>query len=176
MPICFSFALCQQFVNYCLWFHTASQSLSGRSSLLLTALQSRVVVLKQINSVAVELLSFFFLPSPIIMNCLQCRAHWFFTALEKLLMNSTEVSGENLALKRRHPASTPPPPPPLPSLLTHWAPSAPPLSLFKEQYFQRGRNAALKIYQWFYKKKKTKVRGRKSASAQGTTFSCLMWK
>lgn len=150
MAICFRFALCQQFVNYCLWFHTASQALSGCSSLLLTALQSRVIVLKQINSVAVEL---FFLPSPIIMNCLQCRAHWFFTALEKLLMNSTEVSGENLALKRRHPASTPPPPPPPPSLLTHWAPSAPPLSLFKEQYFQQGRNAALKIYQWFWRER-----------------------
>lgn len=49
------FALCQQFINYCLCFHTASQSLSGCSSLLLAALQSHVIVLKQINSVAVEL-------------------------------------------------------------------------------------------------------------------------
>lgn len=52
--MCFRFALCQQFVNDRLWFHTASQSLSGRLSLLLTVLQSRVIALKQINSVAVE--------------------------------------------------------------------------------------------------------------------------
>lgn len=101
------------------------------------------------------------------MNCLQCRAHWFFTALEKLLMNSTEVSGENLALKRRHPASTPPP------LLTHWAPSSPPLSLFRKRYFQQGRNAAWKIFHWLKKKKK---RGLKKKSAQGTAFSRWMWK
>lgn len=100
------------------------------------------------------------------MNCLQCRAHWFFTALEKLLMNSTEVSGENLALKRRHPASTPPPPPlsqPIePPALLHFLFSESGTSNRGEMLPEKSSN--------------DKKRGLKKCKAQGTAFSRWMWK
>lgn len=101
------------------------------------------------------------------MNCLQCRAHWFFTALEKLLMNSTEVSGENLALKRRHPASTPPPPAPSPNPLSPQLSST--LS-FQRTALPTGEKCCLKFLPMIKKK------GLKKCKAWGTACSHWMWK
>ena len=78
-------------------------------------------------------------------------------------MNRTEVSGENLALKRRHPASTPPPPPsPSPSLLSP-SPLSPQLSStfsFHRAALPRGEKCCLKNLAVIKKKKRIKKSAR----------------